>query len=48
MLCCPLLDGISQLPVPLAENVLVVSDNGDIYGTLDDLELRLTERNALP
>jgi hypothetical protein len=37
------LDGISRLPVPLSESVLVVSDNGDIYGTLDDMESRLTQ-----
>ena len=30
------LDGISQLPVPLAKDALIVSDNGDIYGTLAD------------
>lgn len=37
------LDGMGQLPVPLVEDALVVSDNGDIYGTMHDLELRLTE-----
>ncbi len=37
------LDGVSQLPVPLAEDVLVVSDNADIYGTLLDIESRLTQ-----
>jgi len=29
--------GISQLPIPVNEQTLVVSDNGDIYGTLADL-----------
>jgi hypothetical protein len=37
------LDGISQLPIPLAEDVLVISDNGDIYGTIKDMESRLTK-----
>ena len=37
------LDGISQLPVPLAADALIVSDNGDIYGTLNDMESRLRE-----
>lgn len=39
------LDGISQMPVPLAEDVLVISDNGDIYGTLHDMESRLIALN---
>ncbi len=39
------LDGISQLPVPIADDALVVSDNGDIYGTLHDMELRLAALN---
>ena len=30
--------GISQLPIPVNETTLVVSDNGDIYGTLEDLK----------
>lgn len=34
------LDGISQLPIPLEEDALIVSDNGDIYGTIRDMELR--------
>ena len=29
--------GIQQLPIVLRDDALVVSDNGDIYGTLDDL-----------
>ena len=40
------LDGISQLPLPIAENALVISDNGDIYGTIADMELRLAALNA--
>ncbi len=39
------LDGISQLPVPLAEDALVISDNGDIYGTIADLESRMAKLN---
>lgn len=34
------LSGISQLPVPVSSEVLVVSDNADIYGTLSDLRKR--------
>ena len=37
------LDGVSQLPVPVSEHTLVVSDNADIYGTLTDIENRLTQ-----
>jgi hypothetical protein len=29
--------GISELPVPLQDSALVVSDNADIYGTIADL-----------
>lgn len=36
------LEGVAQVPVFVQEDALVVSDNGDIYGTLADLE----ERNA--
>src|SRR5919108_2291059 len=39
------LDGISQLPVPVAEDALVISDNGDIYGTILDMESRLAGLN---
>lgn len=35
-----LLTGLRELPVPLDENALVISDNGDIYGTLSDLAAR--------
>jgi hypothetical protein len=37
------LQGISQIPVPIAESALVVSDNGDVYGTMGDLESRLQQ-----
>lgn len=37
------LDGISQLPVPLAADALVISDNGDIYGTIKDMEARMVD-----
>ena len=39
------LDGIDRLPVPLALDALVISDNGDIYGTIADLESRLERLN---
>jgi hypothetical protein len=32
-----MLRGLDQLPLPLEEDALVVSDNADIYGTLADL-----------
>lgn len=37
------LDGMSQLPFPLQEDVLVVSDNGDLYGTIEDVRERQRE-----
>jgi len=37
-----LLDGISQLPLPVASDTLIVSDNADIYGTILDLQARLS------
>jgi len=39
------LDGINQLPVPIANDALVISDNGDIYGTITDMESRLASLN---
>lgn len=39
-----LLAGIRDIPVPLAEDAVVISDNADIYGTIADLE----ERQSLP
>ncbi|MDB6077096.1 MAG: hypothetical protein JWO82_843 [Akkermansiaceae bacterium] len=41
------LDGISQLPIPLDDSTLVVSDNADLYGTIADLEARLAEITGL-
>lgn len=35
------LKGITRLPVPLNPDALVVSDNADLYGTLEDIEERL-------
>lgn len=32
-----LLDGLGQMPIPIDETALVVSDNADIYGTISDL-----------
>ncbi|MDP6046746.1 MAG: hypothetical protein QGH94_01295 [Phycisphaerae bacterium] len=31
------LNGVSQIPAPVSPDALVVSDNADIYGSLDDL-----------
>lgn len=36
-----LLDGLGQMPIPIDENALVVSDNADIYGTVSDLNDRV-------
>jgi hypothetical protein len=38
-----LLSGLRALPVPLADDALVISDNGDLYGTVADLEARAAE-----
>jgi hypothetical protein len=35
-----LLRGLRQLPIPLSVAALVISDNGDVYGTVGDLEER--------
>ena len=32
--------GIRDVPIPLEEDAVVISDNADIYGTLSDLERR--------
>ncbi len=37
------LQGLSQLPVLIANDALVISDNGDIYGTVDDVQMRSEE-----
>lgn len=34
------LQGLAQLPIFIADETLVISDNGDIYGTVNDLEAR--------
>ena len=34
------LRGIDKLPVPVSDSALVISDNGDLYGTLDDVRRR--------
>jgi hypothetical protein len=34
------LRGLSTVPVPLANDALVISDNADLYGTLADLTSR--------
>ena len=31
------LDGLSQMPIPIEDSALVISDNADIYGTVEDL-----------
>lgn len=35
-----LLEGLEQLPMPLDPDALAISDNADLYGTLDDLRSR--------
>jgi hypothetical protein len=35
-----LVRGLEQLPVPIDEDALVISDNADIYGTVRDVEER--------
>lgn len=37
------LRGIEQIPIYVREDVLVISDNGDVYGTLSDLYQRTEE-----
>lgn len=32
-----LLDGLEQMPMPIDDDALVISDNADIYGTVRDL-----------
>jgi hypothetical protein len=38
--------GISRIPVPLSPDALVVSDNGDLYGTVADVLGRAREQDA--
>jgi hypothetical protein len=35
-----LLDGLEQMPMPIEDDALVISDNADIYGTVRDLRDR--------
>jgi hypothetical protein len=35
-----LLRGLARLPSPIDDDALIVSDNGDIYGTVEDLAQR--------
>lgn len=35
-----LIRGLAQSPVPIRPETLVISDNGDLYGTLSDLRAR--------
>jgi hypothetical protein len=35
------LEGVSQLPIPLRNEVIVISDNADIYGTINDIRNRV-------
>jgi hypothetical protein len=39
-----LLAGLEQVPVPVSSEALVVSDNADIYGTIQDLSMRNARR----
>jgi len=32
------LNGINEVPVPVKQDALVISDNGDIFGTLEDIQ----------
>ncbi len=36
-----LVTGLDQIPIPIQGTTLVISDNGDIYGTVNDLRARL-------
>ena len=33
--------GIKQIPLPISDKTLVISDNGDMYGTISDIKKRL-------
>jgi len=41
-----LLAGLSQIPIPLDDSALMISDNGDLYGTLEDLWNRSHSRET--
>ena len=36
------LTGIQEIPVPIHPHTLVISDNGDLYGTVADLKSKIT------
>ncbi len=38
------LAGLSKLPVPVRDDALVISDNGDLYGTVADMHRRAANR----
>lgn len=40
------LRGVERLPIPVRDNALVISDNGDLYGTLNDVRQRLAARDG--
>ncbi|MES2460111.1 MAG: hypothetical protein V4671_05975 [Armatimonadota bacterium] len=42
------LRGAAQVPVILRDNALVISDNGDLYGTMADLQAREDPRDPPP
>jgi len=35
--------GMAAMPIPLDDDALVISDNGDIFGSLEDVRLRALE-----
>ena len=35
--------GVSQFPIPLDDRALVISDNGDMFGTISDIQSRSAE-----
>jgi hypothetical protein len=37
------LQGLDQVPVRLRDDALVISDNGDLYGTISDLKIRFAQ-----
>lgn len=43
-----LLRGIADLPVPVSPRALVVSDNADLYGTVEDVTLRAAREDDGP
>lgn len=39
--------GLDEMPLPIEETALVISDNGDLYGTVSDLRERLSSFGEL-